>query len=322
MANEIRLVEAVQQALDEEMARDDSVVVYGEDVAVNGGVFRATRELHDEYPNRVYDTPLAEAAILGLGVGLGAYGYRPVPEIQFASFAYQGFHQLQQHAARMRSRTRGTLNVPMTVRTPYGGGIRALELHSESFEAGYAHLPGLKTVVPSNPADTKGLLTSAIRDPDPVLFLEPTSRYRASREPVPEGEHTVPLGEAKVVQEGDDVTVVAWGAMVAEALKAVGDADASAEVVDLRTISPMDSETILDSVRKTGRCVVVHEAPRTSGFAAEIIARINDDALYYLEAPVERVTGYDVPFPLFAREEAYRPDADRIRREIERALSA
>ncbi|UPV76464.1 alpha-ketoacid dehydrogenase subunit beta (plasmid) [Halorussus limi] len=322
MANEIRLVEAVRQALREEMARDESVVVYGEDVGVSGGVFRATQELQDEFPEQVYDTPLAEAAILGMGVGLGATGFTPVPEIQFASFAYQGFHQLVQHASRMRSRTRGTLGVPMTVRTPYGGGIRALELHSESFEAGFAHVPGLKTVVPSNPADAKGLLTSAIRDPDPVIFLEPTSRYRASRESVPEGDHAVPLGEAEVVREGADVTVVAWGAMLHEAMDAVEDAEADAEVIDLRTVSPMDSATILESVRKTGRCVVVHEAPRTGGLAAEIIARINDDALYHLEAPVERVTGYDVPFPMFAREEAYRPDAERIRRGIERALSA
>jgi pyruvate/2-oxoglutarate/acetoin dehydrogenase E1 component len=322
VTNEIRLVEAIRQALDEEMARDDSVVVYGEDVGVNGGVFRATQGLVEEYPEQVYDTPLAEAAILGLGVGLSAAGFRPVPEIQFASFAYQGFHQLVQHASRMRSRTRGTLGVPMTVRTPYGGGIRALELHSESYEAGFAHVPGLKTVVPANPADAKGLLTAAIRDPDPVMFLEPTSRYRASRESVPEGEHVVPLGEAEVVREGEEVTVVAWGAMVAEALDAVESGDADAEVIDLRTVSPMDSEAILDSVRKTGRCVVVHEAPRTGGLAAEIVARINDDALYYLEAPVKRVTGYDVPFPLFAREEAYRPDADRIRRGIERTLSA
>ena len=322
MANELRLVEAIRQALDEEMARDDSVVVYGEDVGINGGVFRATRDLIDEYPDRVYDTPVAEAGIVGLGVGLAAYGLKPVPEIQFASFAYQGFHQIQQHAARMRSRTRGTLGVPMTIRMPYGGGIRALELHSESFEAGWGHVPGLKVVVPSNPADGKGLLASAIRDPDPVVFLEPTRLYRATREPVPEGDHAVPLGEATVVSEGEDVTVVAWGGMVPETLGAVGDADASVEVIDLRSISPMDTETVLDSVQKTGRCVVVHEAPRTGGFAAEVIARINDDALYYLEAPVERVTGYDVPFPLFAREDAYRPDAERIRRGIERALSA
>ncbi|WP_132058709.1 alpha-ketoacid dehydrogenase subunit beta [Halorussus amylolyticus] len=322
MTNELRLVEAIRQTLDEEMARDESMVVYGEDVGVNGGVFRATQALRDEYPDRVYDTPVAEAAIIGLGVGLGAYGMTPVAEIQFASFAYQGFHQIQQHAARMRSRTRGTLNVPMTVRMPYGGGIRALELHSESFEAGYAHIPGLKVVIPSNPADAKGLLASAIRDPDPVMFLEPTRLYRAMRESVPEGDHTVPLSEAAVVREGEDATAVAWGGMVPETLSAVEASDASVEVVDLRTASPMDSATIVESVRKTGRCVVVHEAPRTGGLAAEVVARINDDALYHLEAPVERVTGYDVPFPLFAREDAYRPDSERIRRGIERVLSA
>ncbi|USZ69939.1 alpha-ketoacid dehydrogenase subunit beta (plasmid) [Halorussus salilacus] len=322
MTNELRLVEAIRQALDEELARDDSVVVYGEDVGVNGGVFRATRELAETYPDRVYDTPVAEAGIVGMGVGLAAYGLKPVAEIQFASFAYQAFHQIQQHAARMRARTRGTLNCQLTIRMPYGGGIRALELHSESFEAGWAHVPGLKVAVPSNPADGKGLLAASIRDPDPVVFLEPTRLYRATRESVPEGDHVVPLGEAAVVAEGEDATAVAWGGMVPETLDAVDDLDASVEVVDLRTVSPMDTEAVLDSVRKTGRCVVVHEAPRTGGFAAEILARINDDALYHLEAPVERVTGYDVPFPLFAREDAYRPDADRIRRGIERALSA
>jgi len=322
VANELRLVEAIRETLGEELARDDSVVLYGEDVGINGGVFRATQDLVEEFPDRVYDTPVAEAGIVGLGVGLAAYGMRPVAEIQFASFAYQGFHQIQQHAARMRSRTRGTLSVPMTIRTPYGGGIRALELHSESFEAGYAHVPGLKVAVPSNPADAKGLLASSVRDPDPVMFLEPTRIYRAAREPVPEGDHTVALGAAEVVREGADLTAIAWGGMVPETLDAVADADADVEVIDLRTISPMDTETVLDSVRKTGRCVVVHEAPRTGGFAAEIIARINDDALYHLEAPVERVTGYDVPFPLFAREDAYRPDAERIRRGVERALSA
>lgn len=322
MANELRMVEAVRQALGEELGRDESVVVYGQDVAVNGGVFRATQGLVEDYPNRVYDAPVAEAGIVGLGVGLAAHGMRPVAEIQFSGFMHQAYHQLQQHAARLRSRSRGSYECPMTIRSPYGGGIRALEHHSESFEAGYAHTPGLKVVVPSTPADTKGLLTSAIRDPDPVVFLEPTRLYRAFREPVPEGDHTVPLGEARVVEEGEDVTVVGWGAMVREATRAAERVDASVEVIDPRTIFPLDSETILESVRKTGRCVVVHEAPRTAGMAAEIIARINDEALYYLEAPVERVTGYDVPFPLFAREEEYLPDEDRVAAGIERALSA
>ncbi|MFC7006466.1 alpha-ketoacid dehydrogenase subunit beta [Halalkalicoccus salilacus] len=322
MANELRMVEAVRQALGEELGRDESVVVYGQDVAVNGGVFRATQGLVEEHPNRVYDAPVAESGIVGLGVGLAAHGLRPVAEIQFSGFMHQAYHQIQQHAARLRSRSRGSYECPMTIRSPYGGGIRALEHHSESFEVGYAHTPGLKVVVPSTPADTKGLLTSSIRDPDPVVFLEPTRLYRAFREPVPEGDHTVPLGEARTVEEGDDVTVVCWGAMVREATRAAESVDANVEVIDPRTIFPLDSETILDSVRKTGRCVVVHEAPRTAGMAAEIVARINDEALYYLEAPVERVTGYDVPFPLFAREDEYLPDEGRIAAGIERALSA
>ncbi|WP_224334029.1 alpha-ketoacid dehydrogenase subunit beta [Haloprofundus halobius] len=321
MADRQRLVEAVRNTLLEEMARDDSVVVYGQDVGRNGGVFRATQGLLDEYPNRVYDAPVAEAGIVGLGVGLGTYGFTPVPEIEFSGFMHQAFHQLQQHVARLRSRTRGEMNCPMTIRAPYGGGIRALEHHSESFEAGYAHTPGLKVVVPSTPADAKGLLASSIRDPDPVVFFEPTRLYRAFRGEVPEGDYTVSLGEADVVQAGDDVTVVAWGAMRHRALDAAENVDASVELIDPRSIVPFDTETVLASVRKTGRCVVVHEAPKTGGMAAEITARINDRALYYLEAPVQRVTGYDVPYPLFAREDEYVPDEDRIRRGIERALS-
>ncbi|WP_433634546.1 alpha-ketoacid dehydrogenase subunit beta [Halomicrococcus sp. NG-SE-24] len=320
MASELRIVEAVREALREELARDESVVVYGEDVGVNGGVFRATEGLIDDFPDRVVDTPLAESAIIGLGVGLGASGFTPVPEIQFQGFLYQGFHQLQQHVARIRSRTRGRYGCPMTVRTPYGGGIRALEHHSESFEAGFANVPGLKVVVPATPSDAKGLLTASIRDPDPVVFMEPTRLYRAIREDVPDGDHVVPLGEARTVREGDDVTVVAWGAMVREATAAAEDADASVEVLDLRSIVPLDDDALVESVRKTGRCVVVHEAPRTAGMAAEIIARINDEAFYHLETAVERVTGYDVPYPLFAREDDYRPDADRVLAAVERTL--
>ena len=320
MSNQLRIVEAVRQALDEEMARDDDVLVYGEDVGVDGGVFRATQGLMENHPEQVHDSPLAEAGIVGLGVGLAATGFKPVPEIQFQSFLYQGFHQLQQHASRLRSRSRGTLSCPMTIRTPYGGGIRALEHHAESFEAGFAHVPGLKVVVPSTPADTKGLLTAAIRDPDPVVFMEPTRLYRASRESVPEGEHVVPLGEARFARTGDDVTVISWGSMVPRAADALDDVDASADLIDLRTISPMDTAAVVESVKKTGRCVVVHEAPRTAGMAAEIVARINDEAFLYLEAPVERVTGYDVPVPMFAREEAYLPDEGRIAAAIERAV--
>ena len=319
MAEQLRMIEAVRETLRAELDRDDDVIVYGEDVGRAGGVFRATQGLVDDYPDRVFDTPVAEAGIVGVGVGLAATGLKPVPEIQFQSFLYQGFHQLVQHVARIRSRTRGTITCPMTIRTPYGGGIHALELHSESFEAGFAHVPGLNVVFPSSPAETKGLLTSAIRHPDPVVFMEPTRLYRSFREEVPD-EHEIPLGEARVAEPGDDVTVVAWGSMLRETLDAVEDVDASVEVIDPRTIYPLDTETIADSVKKTGRCVVVHEAPRTAGMGAEITTRINEEAFLYLEAPVERVTGYDVPVPLFAREDAYVPDAERIETGIRRTL--
>ena len=319
-APQLRMIEAIREALEGELARDDGVLVYGQDVGLNGGVFRATQELLDRHPDRVFDAPVAEAGIVGMGVGLAAAGFRPVPEIQFSGFAHQAFHQLQQHVARIRSRSRSSYTCPITIRMPYGGGIKALEHHSESFESGYAQVPGLKVVVPSTPADAKGLLAASIRDPDPVVFLEPTRLYRSIRESVPEGDHVVPLGESRLVEEGADVTVVAWGSMCREAQRALSRMDASADLIDPRTVSPLDSSTIVESVRKTGRCVVVHEAPRTAGMAAEIVARIEEDALLYLEAPVERVTGYDVPFPLFAREDAYLPDVDRIRRGIERTL--
>ncbi|MFC4440047.1 MULTISPECIES: alpha-ketoacid dehydrogenase subunit beta [Natrialbaceae] len=319
MGERLRMIEAVRETLREELERDDGVVVYGEDVARAGGVFRATEGLADDYPDRVFDAPVAEAGIVGVGVGLAATGMRPVPEIQFQSFLYQGFHQLAQHVARIRSRTRGTISCPMTIRMPYGGGIHALELHSESFEAGFAHIPGLQVVFPSSPAETKGLLTSAIRSPDPVVFMEPTRLYRSFREEVPD-DHEIPLGEARVAEAGDDVTVIAWGSMLRETLDAVEEIDASVEVVDPRTLYPLDTETITDSVKKTGRCVVVHEAPQTGGMAGEITSRVNEEAFLYLEAPVERVTGYDVPVPLFAREDAYVPDADRIETGIRNAL--
>lgn len=321
VSERLRMVEAVRETLRSELERDESVVVYGEDVASAGGVFRATQGLAEDFPERVLDSPVAEAGIVGLGVGLAATGMRPVPEIQFQSFLYQGFHQLAQHVSRMRSRTRGTVTVPMTIRMPYGGGIHALELHSESYEAGFSHLPGLQVVLPSSPAETAGLLRSAVRDPDPVVFMEPTRLYRAAPEEVPDG-HEVPLGEARVVEEGDDVTVVAWGSMLRRTLSALDQVDASVEVVDPRTLSPLDTDTIVGSVKKSGRCVVVHEAPRTAGMAGEITARINEDAFYYLEAPLERVTGYDVPVPMFAREGAYLPDEERIATGLERALEA
>ncbi|WP_440763938.1 pyruvate dehydrogenase (acetyl-transferring) E1 component subunit alpha [Natronorubrum sp. DTA7] len=316
----LNMVEAIRETLGAELDRDEDVLVYGQDVGVDGGVFRATQGLLDTFPGRVHDAPVAEAGIVGLGVGLSVAGYRPVAEIQFAGFSFQAFSQIHQHVSRIRSRSRGKLTCPMVIRAPYGLGVKALEHHSESYEAGYAHVPGLKVVIPSTAGDAAGLLRSAIRNPDPVLFLEPMPLYRAARRPVPE-DHTVPLGEARVVEEGTDVTVVTWGAMVREVEGAVDASEVSADVIDLRSISPMDAETVLESVRKTGRCVVVHEAPRTGGFGAEIAARISDEAVWHLEAPIERVAGYDVPVPLFGREEAYRPDEARIRAAIERVAS-
>ena len=316
----LNMVEAIRETLHAELERDEDVLVYGQDVGVDGGVFRATQGLLDAFPSRVHDAPVAEAGIVGLGVGLAAAGYRPVAEIQFAGFTFQAFDQIHQHVSRLRSRSRGKLTCPMVIRAPYGLGVKALEHHSESYEAGYAHVPGLKTVIPSTARDAAGLLRSAIRAPDPVLFLEPMPLYRAARRPVP-ADHEVPLGEARVVEEGTDVTVVTWGAMVREVEGALEESEASADVIDLRTISPMDTETVRESVRKTGRCVVVHEAPRTGGFGAEVAARISDEAVWHLEAPIERVAGYDVPVPLPGREEAYRPDPERIREAIERVTS-
>jgi pyruvate dehydrogenase E1 component beta subunit len=312
----LTLVQAVRDGLYGEMERDDSVLVMGEDVGKNGGVFRATQGLYDEFgEERVVDTPLAEAGIVGTAVGMAAYGMRPVPEMQFMGFIYPAFDQIISHAARMRTRSRGRYTCPMVVRAPYGGGIRAPEHHSESKEAFFVHEPGLKVVIPSTPYDTKGLLASAIRDPDPVVFLEPKLIYRAFREEVPDETYTVPLGEAAVRREGADVSVYTWGAMTRptmEAAEALADEGIDCEVVDLRTLSPMDTETVLESFKKTGRAVVVHEAPKTGGLAGEITATIQEEALLYQEAPVNRVTGFDVPFPLYALEDYYLPEAARI----------
>ncbi|NIC00811.1 alpha-ketoacid dehydrogenase subunit beta [Halobacterium sp. R2-5] len=317
------IVEAVNDALHTEMAADDDVVVFGEDVAESGGVFRATDELLAEFGgDRVVDTPLSEIAIVGAATGLAMYGLRPVAEIQFSGFLPPAFDQLVTNASRIRWRTRGELTAPMVVRMPYGAGVRALEHHSESMEGAYAHIPGLKVVAPSTPHDTKGLLLASIRDPDPVLFMEPKRIYRSFREEVPEEDYEVPLGEAAVRREGEDVTVISWGSMMPATLEAVDELDADAEVVDLRTISPLDTETVVESVKKTGRAVVVHEGPRSNGVGGDVVARINDEALMYLEAPVERVTGFDTPVPLLSMEDYYFPHPPRILDAIERALSA
>ncbi len=321
----LTMVQALNLALRQEMTHDPYVVVLGEDVGVDGGVFRVTEGLLGQFgADRVIDTPLAESAIVGTSIGMAAYGLKPVCEIQFLGFMYQAFHQLKSHASRIRSRSRGQYSCPLVVRAPYGGGIRAVEEHSESTEGFFIHTPGLKVVMPSTPRLAKSLLVSAIRDPDPVIFLEPTRAYRSPREEVPEDEETFPLGRAHVVQEGKDLTLVTWGAMLHTCLQAVEQAQEehgySVEVIDLLTLSPADLETVIASVQKTGRAVVVHEAPRTLGFGAEIIARLNEEALLYLEAPIRRVTGFDVPFPLYARETAYLPDEERILHAIEETI--
>jgi pyruvate dehydrogenase E1 component beta subunit len=322
----LTLVQAVRDGLKSEMEREDDVVVLGEDVGENGGVFRATEGLIDEFGgDRVIDTPLAESGIVGTSIGMAAYGLRPVPEIQFSGFMYPAFDQIVSHAARLRTRSRGELTCPMVVRAPYGGGIRAPEHHAESKETFYVHEAGLKVVVPSTPYDAKGLLAASIRDPDPVIFLEPKLIYRAFREDVPEEPYTVELGEAAVRREGSDVSVFTWGAMTRptlEAAESVADDGIECEVVDLRTLSPMDRGAIVDSFKKTGRAVVVHEAPKTGGLAGEITATINEKALYYQEAPIERVTGFDVPYPLYALEDYYLPEDTRIEDAIRKTVEA
>ncbi|WP_380680335.1 alpha-ketoacid dehydrogenase subunit beta [Salinigranum sp. GCM10025319] len=318
----LTLVQAVRDGLHTEMQHDDDVIVLGEDVGKNGGVFRATEGLYDEFgEDRVIDTPLAESGIVGTAIGMAAYGLKPVPEIQFSGFMYPAFDQIVSHAARLRTRSRGRYTCPLVIRAPYGGGIRAPEHHSESKEAFYAHEAGLKVVIPSTPYDTKGLLISAIRDPDPVVFLEPKLIYRAFRGDVPEEEYTVPIGEALVRREGADVSVFVYGAMTRRTLEAADNlsGEIDCEVVDLRTVSPLDRAAIIESFKKTGRACVVHEAPRSGGLAGEITATIQEKALVYQEAPVVRVTGYDVPYPLYALEDYYLPSVARIEEGIREA---
>ena len=321
----MNMVQAINTALDEEMARDENVIAIGQDIGLNGGVFRATDGLFKKYgEDRVIDAPVAESGILGTSIGMAIAGLRPVAEMQFSGFSYLMLAQLEGHAARLRSRTRGEIGIPLVVRMPYGGGVRALEHHSESHEATYAHLPGVKVVIPSTPSNARALLASAIRDPDPVVFMEPKRSYRAFREHVNEDEELIEIGKAQVVQEGSDLTVISWGAMMRPTLRAVQDVKekrgTSIELIDLLTISPLDGDTIVQSVEKTGRCVVVQEAPRSFGPSSEIIATINDRALMHLEAPVRRVTGYDVIMPYFGRESAYLPTNDRVRRAIEETI--
>ena len=321
MAN-LTLVQAINLALIQEMEKDDRVIVLGEDVGLNGGVFRVTEGLYKRFgPDRVIDTPLAESGIIGTSVGLAMAGLLPVPEIQFEGFLAPAYDQICTHAARMRARTRGAFTVPLTLRVPIGGGIHAPELHSDSPEAVYAHQPGLKVVMPASPYDAKGLLISAIRDPDPVIFLEPKRLYRAFREEVPEDEYTVPIGKARVVTEGDEVTVVSWGAPVIQCLNAIEKSGRSIELIDLRSIRPLDTETVVESVYKTGRAVVVHEAPRNCGLGAEVASRIMEHCFLYLEAPIQRVTGFDAVMPYYKLELDYLPEAERIGKALDEVLA-
>ena len=309
-------VQAVNHALDYELGRDATVMVLGEDVGKEGGVFRATAGLQDKYgAARVVDTPLAEDGIVGTAIGLALNGMKPVAEIQFSGFAYIALDELISHASRYRQRTLGQHHVPMVVRMPFGGGVKALEHHSESYETVYIHDPGLKVVTPSTPSDTKGLLLAAIRDPDPVIFLEHKRLYRAGREDVPEGDHVVPIGKARVVKPGTDLTIIAWGAMVPVSLEAAQELakeKVDSEVIDLRTLKPLDEDAVLSSVKKTGRLVLVQESSRTLGFASDISAIVSEKAILHLKAPILRVTGYDMRMPLFKLEDVYLPDAKRV----------
>jgi len=319
----MNIIQAVNDALRIEMRRDKRVVVLGEDVGKFGGVFRATSGLYEEFgPDRVMDTPLAEAGIIGTAIGMALYGLRPVPEIQFADFIYPAFDQIVNELAKFRYRSGGQYPAPVVIRTPCGGGIRGGHYHSQSPEAYFIHTPGLKVVMPSNPVDAKGLLIASIRQNDPVIFMEPKRVYRASKGEVPEGDFEIPLGVAKTVREGSQLTLLAWSAMVHTALEAAEKAAAlgmDVEVIDLRTVMPFDIDAIIASVKKTGRCVIAHEAPKTCGFGAELVASICERAMEHLEAPIERVTGFDTPFP-YTLEHEYLPNADRIVGALQRTL--
>jgi pyruvate dehydrogenase E1 component beta subunit len=323
---QLTLVQAINDALKTEMRRDERVVVMGEDVGVDGGVFRATEGLLDEFgPDRSIDTPLAESGIVGTAIGMAVYGLRPVAEIQFDGFMPPAFDQIVSHAARIRWRSRGRFHVPLVVRAPYGGGIHAPEHHSESPEAYYAHTPGLKVVTPASPYDAKGLLIAAIRDPDPVIFLEPKRLYRAFREEVPEDDYTVPLSKAKIVKEGSDVTLISWGYMARVSLQAAEDAKTQGmdvEVIDLRTLSPLDIDTVLESVTKTGRCVIAQESPPTCSFGAELLALIHETTFSSLQAPPVRISAFDTAIPLYRLEDPYVPDAGKVLRGIRNVMQS
>lgn len=318
MTEDMNIVEAVNAALHDEMEEDEKVIAYGEDVGEDGGVFRATEGLQEEFgKKRCFSSPLAESGIAGTAIGMSLYGFKPVVEMQFSGFSYLAFHQIKEHAARFRIRSRGEYTVPMTVRAPYGGGISALEHHQESPEAFFSHAQGLHVVIPSTPQDTYSLLRKSIQTDDPVVFLEPKKIYRAFNGEV-DREKEIELEKARTVQEGEDVTLISWGAMVPVAEDAADEVDADVEIIDLRTIYPADFETIIESVKKTGRAMVLHEAPKSAGFGAEISSRIQENNILNLEAPVERVASPDVPYPLYTLEDYYLPNKDRAVKGLER----
>jgi len=322
----LTMVQALNLALREEMEKDDSVIMLGEDVGLDGGVFRVTDGLiHQFGDQRVVDTPLAESGIAGMAIGMAVYGLKPVCEIQFSGFSYQCFHQIENHAARLRWRSQGRFHVPMVLRTPYGGGVRALEHHSESRETYWAHTPGLKMVIPSGPRNARALLASAIRDPDPVIFYEGKAIYRAFREEVPEAPETLPIGKSQLVREGKDVTLISYGAAMRSTLEAAYELEEKngiqSEVIDLLTISPLDDALFIESIKKTGRAAIVHEAPLSFGPGAEIVSRIIEKAFYYLEAPIARIAGFDIIVPLFSREQSYLPGVQRIVGAVKNVLS-
>lgn len=314
----LNMVQAINLAIRQEMERDKDVIILGEDVGRDGGVFRITEGLFERFPERVFDTPISESGIIGTAIGMAVYGLKPVAEIQFMGFTYACIEQIFSHAARIRSRTRERFTCPMVLRTPYGIGIKAPELHSESTEALFCHMPGIKVVCPSTPYNAKGLLISAIRDPDPVVFLEPSRVYRLIKEEVPEVEYTIPIGKARVVQEGKDITVIAWGSMLHRTLESIDGFDV--DLIDLMTLSPFDEETVVNSVKKTGRLVIVHEAAKNCGLGAEISATIAEEAVLYLKSPIIRVTGFDVVPPFPKLEDYYAPTKERIVKALKKVM--
>lgn len=322
--NSLTLIQAINDGLKVMLKEDENTLILGEDIGKNGGVFRATTDLQEQYgEKRVVDTPLSEAGFMGAAVGMALNGLRPIVEIQFLGFIYPAFEQIATHVTRTRTRTMGHYSLPMVIRAPYGAGVRSPEIHSDSVEALFTHLPGIKVVCPSNAYDAKGLMVAAIEDPDPVLFLEPMRLYRGERNDVPEEKYSIELGNGARLQEGDDVSILAWGAMIPVALKAAEEMkkeNISCDVIDLRTLYPLDKELIADSVQKTGRVVIVHEAHATGGVSGEIISVINDTSFLHLRSPIERVTGFDVPIPLFAIENDYLPTPERVVHSIKKVV--